>query len=193
MKIARRLASERRSAASARAFSVAGLDPGQRGLDRRADPGQVALEQIVGGAGLHAADGRLLVDRAGDDQERRRSGPAPGPARAPPCRRSGAGCSRRGSGRGGTRRARGETRRGCRRSGHRRECWLRRSSYSTSSASIGTSSRIRIRSGSGGHADSCAEKTAGATRVPGAHSSMAICTNAVIMAQAVVIRSRLGL
>ncbi len=47
-----------------------GANPGERPLDRGADPGEVALEQIVGGAGLHAADRGLLIDRPGDDEER---------------------------------------------------------------------------------------------------------------------------
>ena len=47
-----------------------GAYPGQGALDGRTDPGQVALEQVVRGAGLHAADRGLFVDRAGDDEER---------------------------------------------------------------------------------------------------------------------------
>jgi hypothetical protein len=59
------------------AFLRAGLDPGQRGFDRRADPGEVALEQIIGGPGLHAPDRRFLVHRPGHDQERDRRRPLP--------------------------------------------------------------------------------------------------------------------
>ena len=42
----------------------------ERGLDGRTDPGQITLEQVVGGPGLHTSDGSLLVHRAGDDEER---------------------------------------------------------------------------------------------------------------------------
>ena len=38
-------------------------------LDGGTDPRQVALEQVVGRARFHAADRRLLVDRAGHDEE----------------------------------------------------------------------------------------------------------------------------
>jgi len=55
-----------------------GALPLQRGLDGRTDPGQIALEQVVGCAGLHASDGRLLVHRAGDDEEGDAWRPLPG-------------------------------------------------------------------------------------------------------------------
>ena len=55
-----------------------GLDSGERGLDCGADPGQIVLEEVVGGAGLHASDGRLLVDGAGHDQEGHRGRPFAG-------------------------------------------------------------------------------------------------------------------
>ena len=38
-------------------------------MNGRAQPGQVVLDQVVARAGVHAADGRLLVDRSGDDDE----------------------------------------------------------------------------------------------------------------------------
>ncbi len=44
----------------------------------RPDPRQVALEQVIGGTRLHALDRGLLVDRAGDNDERHRRRPGPG-------------------------------------------------------------------------------------------------------------------
>src|ERR687897_821432 len=46
---------------------------GPRALERRlnggADACQIALEEIVGGSSLHAADSGLFIDGAGDNQE----------------------------------------------------------------------------------------------------------------------------
>ncbi len=149
LKIARRFASDRRSASSARAFSVRARTARERPLDGRADPRQVALEEVVGGARFHAADRGLLVDRAGDDEEGDGGRTLAGEGEGRSCRRTGAGCSRRGSRPAGTLPA------GARRTSRvstRRESKgtrARSSSYSTSSASIGTSSRIRMRRRSG--------------------------------------------
>ena len=52
--------------------------PLQGRLDGGPDSGQVALEEVVGGARLHAADRSLLVDRPGDDQEGDGGNPLPG-------------------------------------------------------------------------------------------------------------------
>ena len=50
----------------------------QRGLDGRTDSRQIALQQVIGRPGLHAADGGLFVHRSGDYQERNAGGPLPG-------------------------------------------------------------------------------------------------------------------
>src|SRR5690606_40851769 len=59
-----------------RRLSLELLPAGSRTLQRRpyggADPCEAALQQVVGGAGLHATDCSLLVDRAGYDDERSR-------------------------------------------------------------------------------------------------------------------------
>ncbi len=47
-------------------------------LDGRSDPGEVALEEVVRGARLHAPDGGFLVDRAGYYEEGNARGPLPG-------------------------------------------------------------------------------------------------------------------
>ena len=47
-------------------------------MNGRTDPGEIALQEVIGGARLHATDRGLLVHRPGDDQEGDTGGALPG-------------------------------------------------------------------------------------------------------------------